>query len=106
VVLPAHPILHQSEGSFATTADARVAYLRGRVQYQRRWWPARRAAVAGVIRASAVLARFATLWILGSSRVKEFKTIWARREQWAGAGVIASSLRPGRVACQTMGEIE
>jgi GT2 family glycosyltransferase len=106
VVVPVHPILHQSEGSFVTRADARVAYLRGRFQYQRRWWPAHCVAIAGAIRASAVLARLATLSILRSGRVEEFKTIWARREQWWGAGVIASSVQPGHVACQTMAEIE
>jgi N-acetylglucosaminyl-diphospho-decaprenol L-rhamnosyltransferase len=107
VVVPVHPILHQSEGSFVTRADARVAYLRGRFQYQRRWWPAHCVAIAGVIRASAVLARLATLWILRSGRVEEFKTIWARREQWGGAGFIASSIqRRGNVAGQTVAEIE
>ena len=82
VLSPVHPILHHSEGSFATRAGARVAYLRGRAQYQRRWWPADRVAVAGLIRASAVLARLATHWILRSARVDEFTTIWARREEW------------------------
>jgi N-acetylglucosaminyl-diphospho-decaprenol L-rhamnosyltransferase len=85
-VVPVHPILHQSEASFGTRAYARVAYLRGRAEYQRRWWPARRVAVAGAIRAFAVLARLVTLWILRSARVDEFTTIWACREQWGAPG--------------------
>lgn len=85
-VLSVYPILHQSEGSFDTRADARVAYLRGRAQYQRRWWSARDTTVAGVIRASAILARLVALWALRSKRVQEFRTIWACREQWGGAG--------------------
>jgi N-acetylglucosaminyl-diphospho-decaprenol L-rhamnosyltransferase len=101
-VVPVHPILHQSEGSFVTRADARVAYLRGRAQYQRRWWPARRVAVAGVIRASAVLARLVTLWILRSARVDEFTTIWARREQWGGTGAVVSPLQLGCVSASNI----
>jgi N-acetylglucosaminyl-diphospho-decaprenol L-rhamnosyltransferase len=85
-VLSVQPILHQSEGSFETRADARVAYLRGRAQYQCRWWSTRGAAVASAIRASAILARLAALWTLRSTRVQEFKTIWACRDQWGGAG--------------------
>ena len=84
-VLSVHPILHPSEGSFDTRADARVAYLRGRAQYQRRWWSARGGAIAGVIRASAILARLVALRVLGSARVQEFEMIWAAREQWGGA---------------------
>jgi N-acetylglucosaminyl-diphospho-decaprenol L-rhamnosyltransferase len=85
-VLSVHPILHQSERSFHTRAEARVAYLRGRAQYQRRWWSPRGAAIAGVIRASAILARLVALWILRSARVQEFRTIWACREVWGSAG--------------------
>jgi GT2 family glycosyltransferase len=102
VMLPVHPILHLSEGSFFTRADARVAYLRGRAQYQRRWWSARGAAVAGAIRASAVLARLAALWTLRSARVREFKTIWARREQWGGAGAVVSPLQLGGVSASNI----
>jgi hypothetical protein len=82
-VVPVHPIIHRSVGYFATRADARVAYLRGRAQYQRRWWPARRAVVAGAIRTFAVVARLATLWMLRSARMDEWAQVWARREEWA-----------------------
>jgi N-acetylglucosaminyl-diphospho-decaprenol L-rhamnosyltransferase len=82
VVVPVHPILHRSGASFVTGADSRVTYLRGRAQYQRRWWSARRAVAARVIRASAVLARLMALRMLRSARVDELTTIWSRREEW------------------------
>ncbi len=81
-VVPVQPIVHRSEASFATRADARIAYLRGRARYQRRWWSSHRAAVAGAIRSLAVLARLAALWLLRSERAGEFVKLWACRGEW------------------------
>jgi GT2 family glycosyltransferase len=84
-VVPCHPIIHCSAESSATRANAGVAYLRGRAQYQRRWWPARRAALAAVIRTFAVLARVLSFQILRSPRRDEFAKVWISREQWSSS---------------------
>jgi hypothetical protein len=81
-VVPVHPTIHHSAGSFATPADARAAYLRGRARYQGQWWSTCRAVIAGAIRTSEVLARLAILWMIGSDRVHEFTRVWALREEW------------------------
>jgi N-acetylglucosaminyl-diphospho-decaprenol L-rhamnosyltransferase len=81
-VVPLPPILHHSEGSFSSSADARVAYLRGRAQYQRRWWPPRRAAFAGLIRRGSILGRLIVLRLVRSGRGDDLAHLWARREEW------------------------
>lgn len=81
-VVATSPIIHHSEGSFASSADARIAYLRGRAQYQRRWWPAWRASVAGGIRAVSILARLAILGMRRSPRTAELARVWEHRSEW------------------------
>ncbi|MGH9227702.1 MAG: glycosyltransferase family 2 protein [Acidimicrobiales bacterium] len=81
-VVPAPPILHHSESSFAAPADARLAYLRGRAQYEGLWWPAHHAAAASAIRTVAILARLVTFGMLGSPRRDELAHLWERRHEW------------------------
>jgi hypothetical protein len=82
-IVAARPILHRSNGSFASSADARVAYLRGRAQFEHRWWPHHRAAFGQTVRVAALLCRIGLLGACRSERRSEFAQIWARRAEWA-----------------------
>ncbi len=83
-VVAVPPILHHSEGSFATRGDALIAYLRGRSQFERRWWPASHAVAAEVIRTAGILARLVALEILRSPRRADLAHVWAHRREWTG----------------------
>ena len=89
-VVPVDPIVHHSASSFSSSADARVAYLRGRSQYQRRWWSGRRAAIARSIRWMAIAGRLVILRALRSNREQELALLWDRRHEWADPVVPAS----------------
>jgi GT2 family glycosyltransferase len=80
-IVPLPPIIHHSGGSFATSIDARVASLRGRAEFERRWWPRRRSMFGQAVRASSVFCRF-LVERARSNRQGEFAELWARRAEW------------------------
>ena len=83
VVLPSAPIKHVSAHSFSAPADARVAYLRGRAEFQQRFWPARRASAARAVRAAGILGRVLVARWAVPFRAAEVTTIWLRRGEWS-----------------------
>ncbi len=82
-VVPIEPILHRSAQSFSTAADARVAYLRGRAEYEHRWWSPRRAAVGDAIRRAAMFGRLVASRVMRSGDADAFAEIWDRRREWS-----------------------
>ncbi len=82
VVLPIEPIVHLSARSFASPVDARVAYLRGRAEFQYRWWPRHLVFSARAIRGAGVLARLLVAQGFRLDSAGYFSELWRRRVEW------------------------
>lgn len=83
VLVPTEPIIHLSAHSFSSSADARIAYLRGRMEFQQRWWSPWRANLGGAVRRAGILGRVLIARAAAPARAAEITSIWRNRDEWS-----------------------